>query len=48
MDKAQLLALNDEQVEEVVAADQETGNCLPRCYMTLAYPPEEPVCDPWP
>jgi hypothetical protein len=48
MDKEQLLALNDEQVEEVVAADQDLGNCLPRCTMTLAYPPEEPVCDPWP
>lgn len=48
MDKEQLLALNDEQVEAVVAADQDPGNGLPRCTMTLAYPPEEPVCEPWP
>lgn len=48
MDKQQLLELNDEQVEAIVAADQEGDPCLPRCTMTLAWPPEEPVCEPWP
>ena len=45
MDKEQLLELNDEQVEKIVAANE---NCpdLPRCTMTLAWPPEEPVCEP--
>jgi len=47
MDKEQLLELNDEQVETIVAAD-EGDPCLPRCTMTLAWPPEEPVCQPWP
>lgn len=47
MDKEQLLELNDEQVETIVAADQVSTDCLPRCDMTLAYPPEEPVCH-WP
>jgi len=46
MDKEQLLELNDEQVERVVAAEDEPGSCLPRCTMTLAYPPEEPQCEP--
>ena len=48
MDKEQLLGLNDEQVEEIIAADHNPGECLPRCSMTLAWPPEEPVCEPWP
>lgn len=47
MDKQRLLELNDEQVETIIAAD-ESGNCLPRCTMTLAFPPEEPVCEPLP
>ncbi|HEX7150712.1 MAG TPA: hypothetical protein VF618_04420 [Thermoanaerobaculia bacterium] len=48
MHKEDLLQLNDEQVEAVVAADSDTDPCLPRCTMTLAYPPEEPVCEfPW-
>jgi len=46
MEKQQLLELNDEQVEEIVAADCEPGAGLPRCTMTLAWPPEEPVCEP--
>lgn len=46
MDKEQLLALNDEQVEEIVAANDDSGQPLPRCTMTLAWPPEEPVCEP--
>lgn len=44
MDKQQLLELNDEQVETIVAAN-DPGECLPRCTMTLAWPPEEPVCE---
>lgn len=48
MDKERLLELNDEQVEEVIAADHELGDRLPRCTMTLRWPPEEPVCEPWP
>ena len=48
MDKEQLLELNDDQVEEVIAADHDNGNHLPRCTMTLRWPPEEPVCEPWP
>jgi len=48
MDKKQLLELNDEQVEEIIAADCEPGDKLPRCTMTLAWPPEEPVCEPFP
>ena len=47
MDKEQLLELNDEQVERIAAAD-DPGDCLPRCSMTLRWPPEEPVCEPWP
>jgi len=47
MDKEQLLELNDEQVETIAAAD-DPGDCLPRCTMTLRWPPEEPVCEPWP
>jgi hypothetical protein len=47
MDKQELLELNDEQVEEVIAADNDSGD-LPRCTMTLRWPPEEPVCEPWP
>ncbi len=46
MDKEQLLELNDQQVEEIVAANHEPGHPLPRCTMTLAWPPEEPVCEP--
>lgn len=46
MDKEQLLELNDEQVEEIVAAHHQPGHGLPRCTMTLAWPPEEPVCEP--
>lgn len=45
MDKEQLLELNDEQVEEIVAAHHRPDH-LPRCTMTLAWPPEEPVCEP--
>jgi hypothetical protein len=45
MDKEKLLELNDDQVEQIVAA-QDAGECLPRCTMTLAWPPEEPVCEP--
>jgi len=48
MDKEQLLELNDEQVEEVIAAHHEPGHKLPHCTMTLRFPPEEPQCDPWP
>ena len=48
MDKQELLELNDEQVEGIIAANHEPGDCLPRCTMTLAYPPEEPVCEPLP
>ncbi|HEX6097363.1 MAG TPA: hypothetical protein VF432_13625 [Thermoanaerobaculia bacterium] len=47
MDKEQLLELNDEQVEQIAAAD-DPGDRLPRCTMTLRWPPEEPVCEPWP
>ncbi|HEX2061407.1 MAG TPA: hypothetical protein VHK90_11755 [Thermoanaerobaculia bacterium] len=47
MDKEQLLELNDDQVEAIIAANDD-GDCLPRCYMTLRWPPEEPVCEPWP
>jgi hypothetical protein len=48
MHKQELLELNDEQVETVIAADGEEDPRLPRCTMTLAYPPEEPVCEfPW-
>jgi hypothetical protein len=47
MDKEQLLELNDEQVEQIAAAD-DPGDGLPRCTMTLRWPPEEPVCEPWP
>lgn len=47
MDKEQLLELNDEQVEEIVAAHHHPGHHkVPRCTMTLAFPPEEPVCEP--
>ncbi len=47
MDKEQLLELNDEQVEEIVAAHHQPGHHkLPHCSMTLAFPPEEPVCEP--
>jgi hypothetical protein len=46
MDKEQLLELNDEQVEEIVAAHHQPGHKAPRCTMTLAFPPEEPVCEP--
>jgi hypothetical protein len=49
MDKQELLELNDDQVEEIVAAHHRPGHINPpRCTMTLAFPPEEPVCDPWP
>ena len=48
MDKERLLELNDDQVEEIVAAHNDLGQCLPRCTMTLAWPPEEPVCEPVP
>ena len=47
MDKHELLELNDEQVEVIVAANEQ-GCELPRCTMTLAWPPEEPVCEPLP
>ena len=47
-DKEQLLELNDDQVEDVIAAHHDNGNHLPRCTMTLRWPPEEPVCEPWP
>jgi hypothetical protein len=46
MDKETLLALNDEQVEDIVAAHHQPGHGFPRCTMTLAWPPEEPVCEP--
>ncbi|HEX2060824.1 MAG TPA: hypothetical protein VHK90_08780 [Thermoanaerobaculia bacterium] len=46
MDKEQLLELNDEQVEDIVAAHHRPGHGLPHCSMTLAWPPEEPVCEP--
>jgi hypothetical protein len=49
MDKERLLELNDDQVEQIVAAQlDDPGQCLPRCTMTLAWPPEEPVCEPLP
>jgi hypothetical protein len=47
MDKQELLELNDEQVEEIVAAHHRPDHINPpRCTMTLAWPPEEPVCEP--
>ncbi|HEV3485311.1 MAG TPA: hypothetical protein VG106_07880 [Vicinamibacterales bacterium] len=44
MDKEELLELNDEQVEEVVAAHHQIGHKGPFCTMTLRFPPEEPDC----
>jgi hypothetical protein len=47
MDKERFLELNDDQVEEVVAAYHRPGHVPPpSCTMTLAWPPEEPVCEP--